>query len=516
MRVTAVTLSGSSPEPFSSWLSSHHWKPSILTFSFPVSGSYYSYQRIADVKPLSGAQEDAVRTALSQISSFTALSFREIAETLSDQATLRFAREVGLGGAYAYLPDTDETGGDGFFGSGTANPEPGNEAFLYYIHEIGHALGLEHGHEFPSFYLSDLDSQEFTVMTYSDYAGDSDLDSYDAGPVDWAQTYMQLDIAALQFLYGANYATSGEVWSGDTVYRFSPQTGEMSVNGAGQGAPAGNRIFRTIWDGDGEDTYNLANHTTDLDIDLAPGGWSTFSRGQLADLDRFSNSTERIAQGNVANARLVDGDLRALIENAIGGSGDDTIRGNKADNALGGRAGADSLFGFAGGDRLSGGSGTDFLAGGAQADRLLGGAGRDVLQGAKGSDTLLGGRGNDVLNGGRVKDTLTGGAGFDTLTGGHGADAFVYRSAQDAPVADRTERITDFDSGVDRIDLSALSGPKLALTLGGDLGGGGPGVATTLVGSDTRVTVDIDGDGSADMQIMVLNVQTLLAQDFIL
>ena len=80
-------------------------------------------------------------------------------------------------------------------------------------------------------------------------------------------------------MYGANFNTNG----GNTVYTFSPTTGEMSIDGAGQGDAAGaNRIFRTIWDGNGIDTYNLSNYTTDLEIDLAPGGWSIFDSNQLA------------------------------------------------------------------------------------------------------------------------------------------------------------------------------------------------------------------------------------------
>jgi serralysin len=44
------------------------------------------------------------------------------------------------------------------------------------------------------------------------------------------------DIAALQDIYGANYSTN----AGDSVYKWSPTTGEMFINGVGQGAPAGN------------------------------------------------------------------------------------------------------------------------------------------------------------------------------------------------------------------------------------------------------------------------------------
>jgi serralysin len=66
----------------------------------------------------------------------------------------------------------------------------------------------------------------------------------------YAQSLMMYDIAALQHLYGADYTTN----AGNTVYRWNPSTGQESINGIGQGAPGGNRIFMTIWDGGGSDT----------------------------------------------------------------------------------------------------------------------------------------------------------------------------------------------------------------------------------------------------------------------
>ena len=89
---------------------------------------------------------------------------------------------------------------------------------------------------------------------------------------------MMYDIAAVQTMYGANYATN----SGDTVYKWSPTTGEMSLNDVGMGAPAGNKIFMTIWDGGGQDTYDFSNYTTALAVNLQPGGWTTASTTQLA------------------------------------------------------------------------------------------------------------------------------------------------------------------------------------------------------------------------------------------
>ena len=118
-------------------------------------------------------------------------------------------------------------------------------------------------------------------MTYRKYVGaDPNGDSFaDVEKYGAAQTLMMYDIAALQHLYGANYNTN----SGNTVYTWSPTTGEMFVNGIGQGAAGANRIFvMTLWDGNGADTYDLSNYSTNLQIDLAPGGWSVFDTSQLS------------------------------------------------------------------------------------------------------------------------------------------------------------------------------------------------------------------------------------------
>ncbi|MEC7259308.1 MAG: M10 family metallopeptidase C-terminal domain-containing protein [Pseudomonadota bacterium] len=508
-------MTGRTDAVFDPWLTTWHWNLETLTYSFPRNGATYRYQKREDVSGLNAEQRDAVRAVFAEVSQLTQLSFAEVAVSADEPAVMRFARESNLGGAYAYRPALSEEAGDAFFGYGALGPTPGNEAYLFFIHELGHTLGLNHGHDFGAFRGSEWDSQEFTIMTYTDHVGDDDLDSYDSGPIDWAQSYMQLDIAALQFLYGANYDAADALWSGDTRYSFSQSTGEMFVNGVGQGAPAGNRIFRTIWDGDGRDIYDFSNYVADIKVDLAPGGWSVLDGAQLANLNRNADSPV-LARGNIANALLVDDDSRALIEIAIGGSGDDDIAGNQTANRLAGRMGDDVLSGKAGGDLLRGQSGDDRMFGNAGQDHLMGGGQHDVLRGGRGNDLLEGGNGADALFGGGGDDLLIGGRGFDSLTGGIGADVFRYDTVEDARLARRIDTIEDFETGVDHIDFRGLSAAGAEVRLLGAHSAGQASLVTAVVAEGTRLTLDRDGDGQVDLRILLAGVQDTAAGDFLL
>ncbi|MPR31657.1 hypothetical protein FS320_44275, partial [Microvirga tunisiensis] len=293
----------------------------------------------------------------------------------------------------AWLPGDNAFGagdypGDVWLTTGRPAPEVGNRSYQTIRHELGHALGLKHGHERGgpgrTAVPADRDSLEFTVMTYR---------SFEGGPLRWSneefgfpQSFMMLDIAALQEMYGANYDYN----SGNTTYRWHSVTGEMSINGVPQGRPGGgatradpNNIFLTIWDGGGRDTYDMSNYGNGVSIDLEPGSWSVLSPDQLAFLGTDASGVDHFARGNVFNA-LPDPHQAVqqnVIENAIGGAGDDTIKGNTAGNHLDGRGGSDTLSGLDGRDTLSGGDGDDELNGGNGTDQLNGGNGVDQLNG---------------------------------------------------------------------------------------------------------------------------------------
>ena len=103
------------------------------------------------------------------------------------------------------------------------------------------------------------------------------------------------------------------------------------------------------------------------------------------------------------------------------------------------------------GDRIAGNSLSNVLDGDRGADILSGSGGADTLLGRSGADTLNGGTGADLLSGGGGNDILIGDPGLDRLTGGAGADIFVIKPNSGFDV------ITDFQTGVDKLDLSAFN-----------------------------------------------------------
>lgn len=124
-----------------------------------------------------------------------------------------------------------------------------------------------------------------------------------------------------------------------------------------------------------------------------------------------------------------DGSLQGVLD---GGGGWDVLLTGAND---------DTIFGRGGRDRIEAGAGDDLVKGGANNDTILGGDGADRLRGNRGDDVVDGGAGDDLVAGGRGDDTLTGGAGADRF--------FIWRATD-------SDTITDFEDGVDLIDLTAL------------------------------------------------------------
>ncbi len=234
------------------------------------------------------------------------------------------------------------------------------------------------------------------------------------------------------------------------------------------------------------------------------------------------------------------------IEDAVGGVGNDTLKGSDGDNVLSGAAGKDTLYGAAGNDRLDGGAGNDVMFGGAgddtyfvnaTGDRVyetvttapdaadaggldwvyssisydldayaglrffenlgLSGASNLAGRGNALDNTLVGNTGNNLLDGRAGADTMIGGAGNDTYNVDNAGDHVVEVAGQGT---DTIWTSVDYALTNDQfIEALHVSGP-VGLTLqANDLGVslfGGAGIDTLLGGAGAD---RLDGGLEADI-----------------
>lgn len=288
----------------------------------------------------------------------------DIVETLRTTAEMAAAYGSGTVGVHqlpsiSSVPSYGEFSAD--FGSSGDNlfalptfASLGSYAFATLVHEIGHALGLQHPHPdspsdpaFPGVTSPDdpgengLNSTLYTVMSYNDYRSSLTALTYNQGNIAGP---MAFDIAAIQQLYGANTTYA----SGDNTYLI------------GDLAPVSG--WSSIWDTGGIDEI-VATGTRSFIIDLrAATLLNEAGGGGLLTSSEFTTAVPS------AGYTIASG---VVIENATGSSGNDQITGNDLANTLDGNGGADVIRGGAGSDVLTGGAGDDDLFGDADDDRAL-------------------------------------------------------------------------------------------------------------------------------------------------
>lgn len=328
--------------------------------------------------------------AYNSLSAVTVLNLTQTTDTTKADLVLVSSstpKDGDLEGFFQFPGTSYRAAGDswqiGAFNSGadalmaTAEKGGGQYASWTVLHEIGHSMGLMHTHNEetgePLTVTGVLDNERYSVMSYNPASGGVKYGH--------AVTYMALDIAALQALYGkADYA------EGTSTYRLN--TAQSASLDLGEGHMSIGRAFACVWDTGGSDTisvsggdYSIINlfdatlntsgntgamartlaalKTTDFYDDLSSGIRKALVLAEYTAGGSFS----QILQEGTSGLKGIGGGFTiangAVIENARGGAGDDLLIGNEAKNSLSGGAGNDTIMSSSGTDKMTGGSGSD-------------------------------------------------------------------------------------------------------------------------------------------------------------
>ena len=297
---------------YKGWQAGSVGSSTTITYSFlkqaPTSGG----EGGTGFAAFSSVQQQTVRDLFYVLQNQTGLAFAEVSGD-AGQIRLGVNQQTNTRG-YSYIPDEfkgDARAGDVWIDQETAAVMvPGQEGYYVLLHELAHALGLQHP-------LAESDTSGATVLlnTFSSINNTVMLDvAAAAAGGSWPTWFGNFDLQALRYLYGTrSYAT------GNDTYSVKDATNNM-----------------TIVDDGGVDTLDASTVSVSVSIDLR-GGKSSSIGMDTDGTSKFNNIA--IAAGT-------------LIENVIGSPYDDVIIGNAQNNLVTFMGGNDIVDGQGGVDTI--------------------------------------------------------------------------------------------------------------------------------------------------------------------
>ena len=305
--------------------------------------SYYYYD-------WTNAEISRIADVISNAEAVANVSFTYVGNSnIADINFVSYYNPYSSTGGMADVPDTTSSDINGIFINYAydtgVNSAMGSESYKIIQHEFGHAMGLAHPHDegggssiFPGV-TSPSDTGDFkqndgifTTMSYNNGWVDRPSSSQNIGA---EASFMAFDIAALQSKYGANTNYN----TGDNTY-YLPDWVALDRTLSTEGSA----FYQCIWDAGGTDTISNGGGSQGCTIDLQAATLD-YSDGAAAG-GYVSHPSDSFGGFTIANG--------VVIENAIGGLGDDFLWGNDVDNYLEGGVGNDTYIGRLGDDTLVG------------------------------------------------------------------------------------------------------------------------------------------------------------------
>jgi Ca2+-binding RTX toxin-like protein len=362
--------------------------------------------------------------------------------------------------------------------------------------------------------------------------------NFDGVPLVAGQTYaflLDTTFGTSNEGFGAFYSNRGVYTDGGVFFNLNENNGQPDYSSEITPNPSNDLSFKLVFDSPPPPIMNTGTKNDDVFV-------ATSNSPQAYNGLAGNDSITTFGGNDTIDGGLGDDTIRA-------GGGDDTITGGKGNDTLYGESGNDVfLLGTSAGlDTIVGGDGYDTIR--ATADGTLfrwnsiseieevsaGGFGGAKIVGSKDADTfdfsavkltgiaaIEGSNGDDTIIGSAGDDIISGGVGADVLTGGAGYDTFVYEATVASRPGVSLDRITDFEDGIDKIDLSAidantaLAGTQAFTFIGDGAFTGAKGeLHYTYVGGDTHVSANLGGDLKADFEIVLSGMHTLSSGDFL-